>query len=110
MQTDYTGIYEPLGRHPLNVLGLIQRRRTTSDTVEFVRQTTRVAQAAPTAEANVTTYSGASGEVEGAKPEGKLEFEQVQANVKTIAVWIPATKQALSDAAQIRDHRRRAAR
>ena len=102
VQTDYTGIYEPLGRHPLNVLGLIQRRRTTSDTVEFVRQTTRVAQAAPTAEANVTTYSGASGEVEGAKPEGKLEFEQVQANVKTIAVWIPATKQALSDAAQIR--------
>jgi HK97 family phage major capsid protein len=102
VQTDYTGIYEPLGRHPLNVLGLIQRRRTTSDTVEFVRQTLRVTQAAPVAEANVTTYTGATGEVEGAKPEGTLEFEQVQANVKTIAVWIPATKQALSDAAQIR--------
>jgi len=102
VQTDYTGIYEPLGRHPLNVLGLIQRRGTTSDTVEFVRQTLRVTQAAPVAEANVTTYTGATGEVEGAKPEGTLEFEQVQANVKTIAVWIPATKQALSDAAQIR--------
>ena len=102
VQTDYTGIYEPLGRHPLNVLGLIQRRRTTSDTVEFVRQTVQVQEAAPTAESNVTDYTGATGEVEGAKPEGAMEFEQVQANVKTIAVWIPATKQALSDAAQIR--------
>ncbi len=102
VQTDYTGIYEPLGRYPLNVLSLIQRRRTTSDLVEFVRQTTKVQQAAPTAEANVTDYTGASGEVEGAKPEGTTEFEKVQAAVKTIAVWLPATKRALSDAAQIR--------
>lgn len=102
VQTDYTGIYEPLGRYPLNVLSLIQRRRTTMDLVEFVRQTTKVQQAAPTAEANVTDYSGASGEVEGAKPEGSMAFEKVQAAVKTIAVWLPATKRALSDAAQIR--------
>lgn len=31
-----------------------------------------------------------------------MEFEKVQEPVKTIAVWIPATKRALSDAAQIR--------
>jgi len=102
VQTDYTGIYEPLGRYPLNILGLINRRTTTSDLVEFVRQTTQVSQAAPVAEANVATYSGASGEVKGEKPEATLGFEKVQAAVKTIAVWIPATKRALSDAAQIR--------
>ena len=102
VQTDYTGIYEPLGRYPLTVLDLISRRQTTSDLVEFVRQTTRVQQAAPVPEANVTDYAGSTGEVSGEKPEGSLAFEKVQAAVKTIAVWIPATKRALSDASQIR--------
>lgn len=102
VQTDYTGIYEPLGRHALNVFDLINRRQTTSDLVEFVRQTTRVQEADVVAEANVTTYSGATGEVSGYKPEGKLAFETVQEPVKTIAVWIPATTRALSDASQIR--------
>ena len=103
VQTDYTGIYEPLGRYALNVLDAISRRQTTSDLVEFVRQTTRVQEAAPTQEANVTdSDSSVSGAVVGTKPEGALAFEKVQQAVKTIAVWIPATKRALSDAAQIR--------
>ncbi len=100
--TDYTGIYEPLGRRPLVLRDLISRRTTTSDTVEFVRQTAKVTQAVPVAEANVTTYAGSTGEVEGAKPEGAMAFEKVTATVKTIAVWLPATKRALSDAAQLR--------
>jgi len=102
VQTDYTGIYEPLGRYPLNILGLVNRRTTGSDLVEFVRQTTKVQEAAPIAEANVTDYAGSSGEVSGEKPEAAIAFEQVTAAVKTLAVWIPATKRALSDASQIR--------
>lgn len=102
VETDYTGIYEPLGRYPLNIFDLISRRTTGSDLVHFVRQTTRVQEAAPVAEANVTEYSGATGEVSGEKPEGAVAFEQVTTPVKTIAVWIPATKRALSDAAQLR--------
>lgn len=102
VQTDYTGIYEPLGRYPLTVLGLISRRGTSSDTVEFVRQTAKVQEATPVAESNVTQYTGATGEVSGEKPEGKVALEKVQEVVKTIAVWIPATKRALSDAAQLR--------
>jgi len=102
VETDYTGIYEPLGRYARNVLGLIARRNTGSDLVQFVRQTTRVQEAEPVPEANVTDYAGATGEVSGEKPEGALAFEQVTETVKTIAVWIPATKRALSDAAQIR--------
>jgi HK97 family phage major capsid protein len=54
------------------------------------------------AEANVTEYSGATGEISGEKPEGATTFEKVQEAVKTIAVWIPATKRALSDVSQIR--------
>ena len=102
VQTDYSGIYEPLGRYETSVLDLVNRRTTASDLVEFVRQTTKVQQAAPVAEANVTTYSGATGEVSGEKPEATIAFEKVQEPVKTIAVWIPATRRALSDASQIR--------
>ena len=102
VQTDYTGIYEPLGRYPLNILGLVNRRTTTSDLVEFVRQTTKVQEADTIPEANVTDYAGSSGEVSGEKPEAAIAFEQVTAAVKTLAVWIPATKRALSDASQIR--------
>ena len=102
VQIDYTGIYEPLGRAPLVLRNLISTRQTTSDLVEFVRQTTQITQADTVAEANVTEYAGSTGEVSGEKPEGTLEFEKVTAAVKTIAVWIPATKRALSDASQIR--------
>lgn len=100
--TDNTGIYEPLGRMPLTLRDLVSVRRTMSDTVEFVRQTVAVTQAAPVAEANVTDYSGATGQVSGKKPEAEIGFEKVTETVKTLAVWIPATKRALSDASQIR--------
>lgn len=102
VETDRTGIYEPLGRYPLTLRDLISPRQTSSDTVEFVRQLTQVTQAAPVAEANVTDYTGATGQVSGQKPEGAMTFERVTETVKTIAVWIPATKRALSDAAQLR--------
>jgi HK97 family phage major capsid protein len=102
VETDYTGIYEALGRHPRTVLDLIARGSTDSDVVEFVRQTAQVTQATPVAEANVTTYSGTTGQVSGNKPEGSSTWEKVTANVKTIAVWIPATKRALADASQLR--------
>jgi len=102
VDTDLTGIYEGLGRFPLTLRDLISVRQTGGDTVEFVRQLTQVNAAAPVAEANVTTYEGYPGQVSGVKPEGSMTFERVQETVKTIAVWIPATKRALSDAAQLR--------
>lgn len=102
VQTENSGIYEPLGRYPSTVMDLVAKRATTSDLVEFVRQTVQVQQAAATAESNVTDYTAYPGEVSGKKPEGKMGFEKVQAPVKTIAVWVPATKRALSDASQIR--------
>lgn len=99
---DQTGIYEPLGRYALNVLGLIARTTTGSDTFEWVRQTRHSQEAAPVAEANVTEYTGATGQVEGRKPEATIEFERVTGNVVTIAQWIAASKRALQDAGQLR--------
>jgi len=102
VEIDYTRIYEALGRIPLILRNLISIRTTGSDLVHFVRQTVQVQEAATVAEANVTEYSGATGEISGEKPEGKVGLEPVTTPVKTIAVWVPATKRALSDAAQIR--------
>lgn len=102
VDTDRTGIYEPLGRYQLTLRDLVSVRQTTSDTVEFVRQLTQSNAAAPVPESNVTTYSAATGEVSGLKPESGMTFEKVTETVKTIAVWVPATKRALSDAAQLR--------
>lgn len=99
---DQTGIYEPLGRYALQLRNLISMRQTTSDTVEFVRQTQQVTQAAPTPEANVKYPSGATGEITGTKPQGAMYFERVAETVKTVAVYVGVTKRALADAAQIR--------
>lgn len=100
--TDRTGIYEQIGRYPLTLRSLIDVRQTGSDLVEFVQQTRQVTQATPVAEANVTDYSGATGEVSGEKPEGTVRWLVVNTPVKTIAVWIPATTRALADANQLR--------
>lgn len=102
VETDYTGIYENLGRYPLTLRQLIDVRTTVSDLVEFVRQTTQITEAATVAEANVTDYTGATGEVSGKKPEGAVAYEIVREAVKTIAAWIPATRRALSDVGQLR--------
>lgn len=99
---DRTGIYEPLGRIPLVLRDLISIRQTTSDLVEFVRQTAQVQEAAPVAEANVKYSTGATGEILGTKPQGRMTFQVVQTTVKTIAVYMAATRRALADAAQIR--------
>jgi HK97 family phage major capsid protein len=85
-----------VGRRPLNIRDVITVGQTNSDMVEYVRVTSETNNAAPVAEA--TTVA------DGAKPESALAMEAVTAPVKTIAHWIPATRRALSDAAQIRTY------
>lgn len=86
--------YVPQPRRMLKVLDLITLGETDSDTVEYARQTTFTNVAAETAEATTTS--------DGAKPEATIAFEKVTAAVKTIAHWVPATRRALSDVAQLR--------
>jgi hypothetical protein len=108
-----TDIVEFLGRKPLTIRDLVSNRRTTSDAVEFVRETSHTNAAAVVAEATsaaartaaantstgAVTFTNASGG--GYKPEGAWAFEVVTTNVKTIAEWVPVTKRALADVAQL---------
>jgi HK97 family phage major capsid protein len=107
-----TDIVEMLGRRPLTIRNLVSNRRTVSDTVEFVQETSHTNSAAVVAEATssaaptatsgnggAVTFTNASGG--GYKPEGAWAFAVVQANVKTIAEWVPVTKRALADVAQL---------
>ena len=110
IQNDDTGIYVPMGRKPLKLRDLISVRSTNSDTVEFVQQTAKVTQAAGVAEATTAaapTVNSSTHVVElnaggGYKPEGAMAFVKVSTPVETVAVWIPVTKRALADAAQLR--------
>uniref|UniRef100_UPI00117A93C3 phage major capsid protein n=1 Tax=Lentzea kentuckyensis TaxID=360086 RepID=UPI00117A93C3 len=96
VQNDYLGLQvgADIFQRPLMLRDLITPGTTESDTVEYVRVTGFTNAAAPVAEATSTAN--------GTKPESSLTTAKVSTPVKTIAHWIPATKRALSDAAQIR--------
>ena len=102
-----TDIVEMLGRKPLTVRDLVSKRRTASDAVEFVQQSSHTnnaaviaeatSSAAPTVVSSVVTLNAGG----GYKPEGAWAFAVVTAVVKTIAEWVPVTKRALADVAQL---------
>lgn len=106
---EQTGIVEMLGRKPLTIRNLVSVRRTGSDTVEYVAQTSHTnaaavvpeatSSAAPTAPESAGALVLATGG--GYKPEGSWAFERKTAVVKTIAEWVPATKRALADVAAL---------
>src|SRR5690606_35097271 len=64
----------------------------------FFRETSFTNNAAAVAEATAT--DGTS----GLKPESALAFEEATVAVKTIAHWIPITRQILQDAAQLQTY------
>lgn len=113
---EQTGIVEMLGRKELKIRDLISVRRTGSDTVEYVEQTSHTNNAAVVAEATSSaapTLPALDGNAlsagaalvnnpnGGYKPEGSWAFVRRTAVVKTIAEWVPATKRALADVAQL---------
>jgi HK97 family phage major capsid protein len=106
---DQSGIVEMLGRRPLVIRDVISVRRTSSDAVEYVRQTSHTNAAAPVAEATTAalpTQDATTGPLVNAagggyKPEGAWAFERDSATVKTIAEWVPVTKRALADVAAL---------
>lgn len=82
----------------LTIVDMITVGRTGSNLIEYVRinRLTRAAAVVPEA----TDVSG-SGYTNAAKPQSSMGFEIVQEGVKTIAVWMPITRQILADAAQL---------
>ena len=104
---EQSGILESLGRRNLTLRDVISVRRTGSDTIEYVVQTAHTNAAATVPEATSTAPIGdgtggtATALAGGVKPEGSWAFERKTTNVVTIAEWVPATKRALADAAQL---------
>lgn len=102
---DWLGLMDGLAQfqRPLTIADLISRGTTTSDAIEYARVVGFTNNAAPVAEARgASSGTGGGGTVRGNKPESGMELEKVSTTVKTVAHWLPATKRALSDAAQIR--------
>ena len=99
---DYQGLVDVLGRPELNMRNLVSVRTTTSDTVHYVRQLSRVNAADWVPEAtDLDPESFPTGET-GIKPLGGFEFEEVTAVVGTLAEWLAATKRAIMDVGQLR--------
>ena len=80
----------------INVLDLLPRIETASDTIEYILETAFTNNAAMVAEATATTGTT------GTKPESVLTYESRTAPVRTLAHWIPVTNKTLADAPQIR--------
>jgi len=106
---DQSGIVEMLGRKTLTIRDLVTVRRTTSDAVEYVEQTSTTNNAAVVAEATSSaapTAPGSAGALVnvaggGYKPESDMALVRRTAPVRTIANWIPATKRSLADLAAL---------
>lgn len=106
---DDLGLQVGLGpfQRPLMLRDLVTEGTTTSDSIEYVRVTGITNNAAPVAEATSSgpqTVSGANlvnAVGGGYKPESGIAVARVTTAVKTIAHWIPVTKRALADAAQM---------
>lgn len=74
----------------LHVRDLLPKVQITTGSVEYPKQTTRTNNAAPVAEAAL-------------KPESALGWTMQTITPKVIAHWVPASRQILEDAPQLRD-------
>ena len=84
------GIITPQNRR-LRIRDLLMKGRTTSNAIEFVKESGYTNSAAPVAEGAL-------------KPESSLTFELATAPVRTIAHWIRASKQVLDDVPQLQSY------
>lgn len=85
-----TEIYGSLSRR-VSVRDLLVTRPTTAASIEYLKGTRTGAAATQAAEG-------------GQKAELAIDFALTDAKVRTIAVWIPASRQALDDIDMLRDY------
>lgn len=109
VEPDYRGFMggPELFFRPLTLRALVTGGTTTSDQIEYSRVAGWTNNAAPVPEATTTdpVGSGTTPVTEaqaGVKPESGFTATRVTTPVRTIAHWMPITKRALSDAAQVR--------
>jgi HK97 family phage major capsid protein len=82
---------------PTRIRDLIPSIPTSSGSVEFMRQSAFTNNAAPQG-----TVAGQGGGEFVAKAQSNLTWELVVESIKTVAHWVPASRQALSDAPQLK--------
>jgi HK97 family phage major capsid protein len=88
--------YVELLQAPLKLRNLITVGATDTSVIEWIQQTAVASAAAEVAEATAT--SGSS----GTKPESAMSFSLQHTNTEIIAHYIPTTRAALADMAQLR--------
>jgi len=91
-------------QRPFTILDLINVGQTSVDAVEYILMATRTNNAAvvPEWDAAITPGEGDFSSKFGDKPQGDLTFDLKTAVVKTIAEWVAASRQILSDAPNLR--------
>jgi HK97 family phage major capsid protein len=108
IEHDFRGLQDPFYQRPLTVRSLFATGQTTSDHIEYVKMINTDNNAAVVPEAQTTLPVDPVGPPivtpaqAGVKPESGFEFERESTDVKNIANWMPITKRALADVAQIR--------
>lgn len=75
-------------KRTMTIRNLLTQGRTGSNAIEYAKQTVRTNNAAVVSE-------GVQ------KPESAYAWDQATANVRTIAHWVPVSRQAMEDAAQL---------
>jgi HK97 family phage major capsid protein len=99
IRPDFRGLLEPGLVRPLTIRDLVTVIPTTTDAIEYVKEASRILNAAPVSEAVQLAHTG---DEIATKPEGGLTFSLVSDVVRTLAEWVPATRRVLSDAPQLR--------
>ena len=91
-------------QRPFTILDLINVGQTSVDAVEYILFATRTNNAAvvPEWDAAITPGEGDFSNKFGDKPQGDLTLDLKTAIVKTVAQWIPASRQILNDAPNLR--------
>jgi HK97 family phage major capsid protein len=91
-------------QRPFTILDLITIGQTAVDAVEYILFASRTNNAVvvPEWDAAITPGVGDYSQKFGNKPQGDLTLDLKTAVVKTIAEWIPASRQILNDAPNLR--------
>ena len=88
LQIDRTTGIVAEARQALTVRGVLSARPTTNQIIDFVRVNAAMVNASPQVEAS-------------AKLENAVTFNSVSEKVRTLATWIPATRQILDDFSEL---------
>lgn len=94
------GIITP-GLRRMTVRNLLPQTPTSSNLIEFAKELLFTNQAGPQGGATSPTVAGGEGEI---KPESSLTFELANTAVVTLAHWIAASRQVLSDAPMLQGY------